>query len=120
MIGRLDAFFVGAKSVEGGIVSANVVDVAFLGDAVFHFQRPIAGVDKEAAKSLTKQVHGGSHSSAEDAVDVAGLAGVCPGPSEGHEGCFQFDRVGRFHAGQRGSVEENLGCRFEVADAVHV
>lgn len=120
MIGRLHTFFVVTESVEGGIVSANVVDVAFWGDAVLHFQRPIAGVDEEAAKPLAKQVHGGAHSSAEDAVGVARLAGVCPSPCKGHEGCFQFDWISGFHTGQRGSVEKDLRRGFEVADAVNV
>ena len=120
MIGRLDAFFVGAKSVEGGIVEANVVDVVLFRDAVFHFQCPVAGVDEETAEVFAAQVNGSTHSGAEDAVDVTGLASVSPGPSKGHEGCFQFDWVGGFHAGQSGSIEENLSRGFEVAYTVNV
>lgn len=88
MVGRLDAFFVGSESVESGIVAANVVDVALFRDAVFHFQCPVAGVDEKTAEVFAEQVNGGAHSGAEDAVGVAGLAGVCPGPGNGHEGCF--------------------------------
>ena len=113
MIRRLYTLHEATKAEGGGSEFADQIDVRGLGDLVLQPERPVSGVDEQAAEPRVLEILSGSHRGREDAGLFAARAGEGLGPGDGHHRVVLLTfqrRVGRLHPGQDLAHDEWLAA----------
>lgn len=109
-----------AEADRVGIVGADEINLASGRDLVFHAQRPVGGIDQQAAKWLVLEIAGMAHGRGENARGLARPARIGLDPGDGDRFHSRLRRVIGTHAGEHLSHDERLAIAAQLPDRIDI
>src|SRR5262249_47242351 len=117
---RFDPLTMAADADRRRIIRAHNLDVAALGNAVFHVEAPVGGIDEEAADAFALEVAAVAHGGGEHAGLLAGRAGPALDPGDRHQGFFRVRLILRLHALEHLAHDDRPAVAGQIVQAIDI